>query len=448
MIECVKLRDTSGLTKEVVCVRRTNFRWFMASLIFLITFMSYMDRVNLSVATPTIMKEFGFTKVHMGFLQTAFFAGYALMQIPGGMLAEYFGQRVTSTLAVAWWSLFTAATAWGRGFASFAVIRGLFGLGEGPIFPAMNNFIYRWFNKAEKARATGFMLSGAFVGPVFGPAVTVGLMLAFGWRSVFICFGVAGFFLALAWWFLARNHPRQCRFVNAAEADHIESGTTAAGPQTAKDIAPWRTLITSTQFWAIGLQYFITDYIMYVFLAWLPLYLLEAQKFSLAKMGIFASFPWAALCSTTFLTGFVSDRLIATGISKHRARTWFGAAGLLLSGTALYLAAIAGAPSMNVLWLTISLGSLGFTFNSSWAATHDIGGKFSGTVSGWMNCWGNVGGVIAPTLTAWIATRYGWKAAIVVTAASSVIGVICWIAVKPDREIIGSEPAKGLKAFA
>ncbi len=417
-------------------MKRTNFRWFMAMLIFSITFISYMDRVNLSVATPTIMQEFGFTKVDMGFLQTAFFVGYALMQVPGGMMAEYFGQRIASTVAVSWWSIFTALTALGSGFTSFAIIRGLFGLGEGPIFPAMNNFIYRWFNKAEKATASSFMLGGAFVGPVFGPAATVALMLAFGWRSVFVIFGVCGLVLALAWWFFAKNDPRQSPFVNQAEADHIESGMTKVDPNAAKEIAPWSSLITSTQFWAIGLQYFITDYIMYVFLAWLPLYLMEAQGFSLAKMGIAASFPWAALCLVTFFTGYVSDKLIGAGMSKHTARTFFGVIGLVISGAALYMAAIASNPTMNVLWLTISLGSLGFTFNASWAASMDIGGKFCGTVSGWMNFWGNIGGVVAPVATAWIATNYGWQAAIVVTACSSVIGVICWLAVKPDQEIV------------
>lgn len=409
----------------------------MASLIFMITFISYMDRVNLSVATPTIMKEFGFSKVDMGFLQTAFFTGYALMQIPGGMMAEYFGQRVTSTLAVTWWSVFTAATAWGSGFGSFAVIRGLFGVGEGPIFPAMNNFIYRWFRRSEKARASAFMLGGAFVGPVFGPAVTVALMLAFGWRSVFILFGVAGFFLAAAWWVLAKNSPRECKMVNAAEVAYIESDQDQ-GKGAVKEVAPWGILIRSGQFWAIGLQYFITDYIMYVFLAWLPLYLMEAQGFSLAKMGVAASFPWAALCLVTFITGFVSDKLIAAGMSKHRARTVFGATGLVLSGVALYLAAISATPNMNVLWLTVSLGSLGLTFNASWAATHDIGGKFSGTVSGWMNFWGNVGGVVAPPFTAWVATHYGWQAAILVTAFYAIVGVVSWVAVKPDREIVTS----------
>ena len=413
----------------------------MATLIFLITFISYMDRVNLSVATPTIMKEFGFDKVDMGILQTAFFTGYALMQVPGGMMAEYFGQRVTSTLAVTWWSIFTAATAFATNFTSFAIVRSLFGIGEGPIFPAMNNFISRWFNKAEKARASAFMLGGAFIGPVFGPAATVALMLAFGWRSVFVIFGVAGLFLAAAWWFLAKNDPRQSSFVNAAEAEYMDSGRDKAAAETVKEVAPWSSFITSSQFWAIGMQYFITDYIMYVFLAWLPLYLMEAQGFSLAKMGVAASFPWAAICLVTFITGFISDKLIAAGMSKYTARTLFGAAGLVLSGVALYLAAVSSTPNMNVLWLTVSLGSLGFTFNASWAATHDISGKYSGTVSGWMNFWGNIGGVVAPTLTAWIATNYGWQAAILVTSFSAAIGVVCWFAVKPDKEIVIKQKA-------
>ena len=89
----------------------TNFRWKVAWLIFAISFVSYMDRVNLSVATPVIMQEFGFTKIDMGLIQSFFFAGYALFQVPGGMMAERFGHRLTGSLAVVWWSVFTALTA-------------------------------------------------------------------------------------------------------------------------------------------------------------------------------------------------------------------------------------------------------------------------------------------------------------------------------------------------
>lgn len=412
----------------------SNFRWFLALLMFLISFVSYMDRVNLAVAAPTIMQEFAFSKMDMGLLQTAFFVGYALMQIPGGILAEMFGQRKVASISLAWWSIFTSATAFCNGFTSFAIVRGLFGVGEGPVYPALGSFIYRWFHKTEKARASSFMLSGAFIGPVFGPAITVALMLAFGWRSVFVIFGVAGLFVAATWYYLSREAPQDSPFVNAAELAHINSGMEVTNDK--KEVAPWREFMTSSQFWAIGIQYFITDYIMYVFLAWLPMYLMEAQNFSLKSMGIAASFPWAALCITTFATGYISDKLVAAGVSKHNARTWFGAMGLVACCITLYLSTTATSPWMNVLWLTLSLGSLGFTFNASWAACIDIGGKFCGSVSGWMNFWGNVGGIAAPTLTAWIATTYGWQAAMLATSASAVIGIIAWIAVKPDVPLV------------
>jgi len=415
-------------------IKPTKFRWNLAILMFLISFIAYMDRVNLSVATPMIMAEFSLTKIDIGIMQTVFFVGYSIIQIPGGIMAEYFGHRRIVTLAIVWWSVFTALTAFGKSFTSLLIIRGLFGIGEGPLFPAFNNFVYKWFNKDEKAIGSSYMLGGAFIGPVFGPAITVALMMTWGWRSVFIIFGLAGLIFAIAWYVLGKDTPRESSFVNEGELKHIEQGMDVSQVEK-KELAPWKAFMTSSQFWAIGIQYFITDYIMYVFLAWLPLYLMEAQNFSLAKMGIAASFPWALLAIMTFATAYISDKLVAKGLPKAKARTLFGVSGLVICCITLYLGAVATSPWMNVLWLTISLGSLGMTFSASWAACIDIGGKFSGSVSGWMNFWGNLGGVAAPTATAWIATNYGWQTAILVTAGSAIIGIIAWIAVKPDMPL-------------
>jgi MFS transporter, ACS family, glucarate transporter len=427
-----------------MALKATRMRWFLAAVMFLISFVSYMDRVNLSVATPEIMKEFSFTKMEIGWIQTAFFMGYSLMQVPGGMMAELFGHRRIVTLAVSWWSAFTALTAYGSSFVSFLIIRGLFGVGEGPIFPSFSNFTYQWFNKHERAKSSALMLSGLFLGPVVGPSVTVALMLAFGWRWVFIIFGLAGFIFALVWWVYATQLPKDNRHVNEAELAHIRGGEAAEPAKAAGEkqkLAPWRKFMGSTQFWAIGLQYFITDYVMYVFLAWLPLYLMEAQNFSLKSMGIAASFPWLAICITTMTAGIIGDKIVAAGMSKHKARTLFGGASLIGCCIFLYLGAIATVPWQNVLWLSLSLGSLGFTFPASWAACLDLGGKFSGSVSGWMNLWGNIGGILAPITTAWIATQYGWEAAITATSASAIVGVLAWLLVKPDKPIVIEEGA-------
>ena len=229
------------------------------------------------------------------------------------------------------------------------------------------------------------------------------------------------FFVAIAWYYLARVSPRDTNFVNQAEIDLIESG--AADAPTKKDIAPWSKFLSSSQFWAVGVQFFITDYIMYVYLSWLPLYLMEAHGFSLQKMGFAAAFPWLALTISVFITGWLGDRLVSTGVSKKIARSYISMAGLLGCAVFLYLGAIATNPTLNVLWLSLSLGSLGFTLATSFAVVHDLGGKYAGTVAGWINFWGNLGGVAAPILTAWIATVFGWQMALVATAAAAVINI-------------------------
>lgn len=412
------------------------FRWRLALIMFAISFISYMDRVNLSVATPAIMQEFDFTKLQMGALQTAFFVGYAIMQIPGGIMAETFGSRRVVTVAVGLWSIFTSLTAACSNFTMFAAVRALFGVGEGPIAPSFGRFISRWFTTNEKARGSACFLGGMFIGPVIGPAVTIALMLTFGWRSVFILFGIIGLGLSFVWYRFVTDSPRENAFIQADEVRYIEANLPTPSH---KGMAPWRNFMASSQFWAIGIQFFVTDYIMYVFLAWLPLYLMEAQHFSLTSMGFAASLPWIALSLVTFSTGYISDKLVSSGVSKTKSRTLFGTCGLALCCISLYLGAVAQNVWWNMFWLTISLGTLGFTLNASWAACIDIGGEFSGSVSGWMNFWGNLGGAVAPILTAWIATNYGWQMAILTTASFAIIGVVAWLAVKPDVPLVQQE---------
>ena len=309
-------------------MKMTNFRWKVAWLIFAISFVSYMDRVNLSVATPVIMKEFGFTKIDMGLIQSFFFAGYALMQVPGGMLAEKFGHRFTGSIACGWWSVFTALTAVASGKYTFAIVRLMFGLGEAPIYPAFAMAEHKWFNKDEKGKASSFILNGCFFGPVVGPAVVVWLMTTFGWHHVFLSFGVVGLLLAWAWHKYVTDDPKDSPYVNEAELAHINEGRVEATGE--KQIAPWGKLLRSTQFWALGIQFLITDYIMYVFLAWLPMYLMEVHKFSLAKMGIWAAAPWISLMAVVTLCGHYSDKLLRSGMSQNMVKTATGAAGILL----------------------------------------------------------------------------------------------------------------------
>lgn len=419
--------------------KRTNFRWKIAFLIFLISFVAYMDRVNLSVATPVIMKEFDFTKIDMRFIQTCFFAGYALMQVPGGMLAERFGLRKTGTGAIVWWSVFTALTAFARGKVSFAAIRLAFGLGEGPVFPSLGAATFNWFNKSEKGKASSSILLGTFFGPVVGPMVTVAVMAALGWRSVFTIFGAVGLVLAWVWHHYAYDNPKDSPYVNKAEADYINEGRSAESMK--KSVAPWGRFLRSSQFWAVGIQFMVVDYIMYVFLAWLPLYLTEVHNLSMKSMGIWASFPWIALMAMVFLAGYISDRLAAGENSERQytMRTITAIAGVAVTSLGLYIAANTPSVEMNIFWMSVSLGALGFSMSASWSTVISLGGQYTGSVSGWMNLWGNIGGVLAPIVTAALVTRYGWNQAFMITSLFGIIAIIAWLFVKPGKPLVAEK---------
>ncbi len=414
--------------------KASNFRWMLAMVMFVISFSAYVDRVILSAATPALMQEFSFTKVDIGLLQTLFFTGYALMQIPGGMLAEFFKHRIVVTVTALCMSVFTIFTGLCESFLAFAFVRTLVGIGEGPLFPALSVFISRWFHSSEKAKAASFMSGGAFVGPMLGSAFTVFLVMTLGWRSVFYTLGIFGIICAIVWYCFAHNHPKNSKMANETEKAYIIDDNEML--KSTNRFAPWKHFLKSRQFWAIGIQYFITMYIMYVYLVWLPLYLMEAQHFSLAQMGIAASIPWVVLFVVNMAVAALSDHLVARGVPKNKCRSWFAITGLVGCALFMYVASHATVPMLNVLWLSLSLGSLGFTFATAWPSCIDLGGEYSGSVAGWMNFCGNVGGVVAPITTAWVATHYGWQPALTGTACLAVIGVVAWFMVQPDLTIV------------
>ena len=414
--------------------KKTNFRWILAVFAFLMTLVAYLDRVNLAVATPAIMKEFHFTKVQIGMLQSVFFFFYALFQVPSGTLTEFFGHRKIVSLSLAWWSLFTCLTATCRSFPAWIVVRGLFGIGEAPVYPGLSAAFADWFPKRERGKAVSFMVAGAKFGPVLGIPLATLITVHWGWRAAFVSFGAAGLVLAAAYYLLLTAYPHESRFVNQAELAHIADGQRIASAAK-KVMPPWNDFFHSGQFWAIGAQFTTAVYINYVFLAWLPVYLLEAHHFSIKQMGFAAALPELAFALGNIFCGVLSDHLIGKGMIGAKSRAWFGGIGLLLCCVGLYGTAMADSKWMTILCLSFALASLGSTMNASWTICSDVAGNFAGTVSGWMNFCGNLVGAAAPLITGWVVTRYGWQAAIVCTAAAGILGAVIWIFVKPDQPL-------------
>ncbi|MFZ0609329.1 MAG: MFS transporter [Xanthobacteraceae bacterium] len=416
-------------------------RWYVLLLISVMYLITYLDRVNISTAAPQISKEFGFDKITMGFIFSAFVWAYALFQVPGGWLSDRFGSRRVLTGVVVYWSIMTAATAAAFGSVSFIAIRFLFGIGEAGAFPGATRAMQLWYPRRERGLVQGVTHSASRLGAAIAPPIVVLLMTTLGWRSVFYICGAVGMLWSLWWAISYRNLPEEHGLVNKAELEVIR-GRGAGGeinppPIEKQTHVPWSTLLGSGNMWAIMFAYFTYVYCLWIFLSWLPSYLIEVRHFTLIKVGIFASLPlWAGVVGDT-LGGLATDWLLKkTGSAKIGRRT-VAIVGLLGCAICIVPAALTADAYVAVACLTAAMFFLEFTIGPSWAVPMDTGGKYSGTVSGMMNMAGNFGGALSPIVFGFLAEGGNWQAPFIVAAGLLVIGSAVWAFwLDPDRNIL------------
>src|SRR5882724_9212936 len=184
-------------------------RWYILGLICLMYLITYLDRVNISTAAPAISQEFGFDKITIGAIFSAFGWAYALFQVPGGWLSDRFGARPVLATIVAYWSVMTAATAAATGAVSFVVLRFLFGVGEAGAFPGATRAMQLWYPRSERGFVQGLTHSASRLGAAIAPPLVVLIITTLSWRWVFYLSGVIGFVWSL-WWYLSyRNLPEE-----------------------------------------------------------------------------------------------------------------------------------------------------------------------------------------------------------------------------------------------
>jgi sugar phosphate permease len=405
-------------------------RWYILLLISVMYLITYLDRVNISTAAPEISKEFGFDKITMGVIFSAFVWAYALFQVPGGWLSDRFGARGVLGSIVAYWSVMTAATAAAFSSTSFIVLRFLFGVGEAGAFPGATRAMQLWYPQSERGFVQGITHSASRLGAAIAPPLVVLIMTQIGWRPVFLICGAVGLVWSL-WWSLSyRNLPEEHSLVNRAELESIR-GLAANGeinppPTTTQADVPWGTLLRSPNMWAIMCAYFTYVYCLWIFLSWLPSYLVEARHFTLLKVGLFASLPlWAGVVGDT-VGGLATDWLLKKTGNPRLARSSVAIVGLLGCAVFIVPAALTEDAYMAVYCLTASMFFLECTIGPSWAVPMDTGGKYSGTVSGMMNMAGNIGGALSPLVFGFLVQYGSWQAPFIVAAALLVVGAAVW----------------------
>jgi len=424
----------------------TKIRWIMVALLLAISTVTFIDRVNISIAGKGLMSEYNLDSVTMGTIFSAFVLGYALFQIPGGWFGDKYGPRRLLTFVVIWWSIFTVLTAVAGDWflvpmigivGSFMTVRFLVGVGEAAAYPNFNRTIANWMAPTERALGVGIANAGLGVGAAIAPPFVAWIMVTYGWRESFYVTGVIGVAVVAVWYWYATDRPDQHKLVNAAELAIIrgeeQSMPLAQTAATAPSIS-WQKILASGQVWLIVSAYTLYGYIIYVYLSWFYLYLVNVKNFSILKGAMYSTLPFLAMAIMAPIGGYISDRMIQR-YSRKIARRAVAITGLVLCTIFIFLGAKAAEPITAIILLSFGAGFLYFTSGVFWSSCTDIAKAQTGTVSGMMNMGANIGGTISPIATPYLAKAYGWDAAIQVAALCAFVAAALWLFINTEKKI-------------
>ena len=419
--------------------RTSRVRWFLVAWLFVLSAVAFIDRVNLSIASAKISEEFGIRIVRLGPVFSAFLLGYALCQIPAGRLADRFGPRRMLTLGLLWWGVFSALTATiphntANVLLILAVIRFLLGAGEAVMFPASNQFVARWIPSHERGTANGIIFAGVGLGSAATPTLITFIMLHYGWRTSFLLSALIGFAAGTVWFLAGRDTPQEHPSVSAGELALIQQGIPRTSSEKNEGFLSWPSIVSSSNVWILSLAYFCFGYVAWVFFSWFYLYLAKVRGLDLKASGVYATLPFLAMAVCSPLGGAIGDALTKWFGSR------FGRCSIAVLGfglTAIFLVFGSAAQDTRVASLVLAggAGSLYLSQSSFWAVSADLGGKSSGSLSGFMNMANQIGGVITASLTPFLGDRFGWPTGFHVAAAIAGVGAIAWLLVNPGTTL-------------
>jgi MFS transporter, ACS family, D-galactonate transporter len=410
----------------------TRVRYSMLALVFINVVINYLDRSNISVAGSALGKDLDLSSVQLGLIFSAFGWTYALLQIPGGLVADRFGPRILYAFCLVTWSIATVCQGFARGFASLFALRLATGAFEAPSYPINNRIVTSWFPDNERASAIAMYVSGQFIGLAFLTPVLATIQFYAGWKGLFITTGAVGLVWSVVWYFFYRD-PLDHAQVNAAELEYIETGggLLQGRERSADQTSVWqwanlKQVFSSRTLWGVYIGQFAVNATLWFFLTWFPTYLVQYRGLDFIKSGYLASVPFLAACGGLLLSGFLSDYLVKQGRSATVARKVPIIIGLLVS------VSIVGANYTNDTGLIIFFMALAF-FGSgmaliSWVFVSLLSPKhLIGLTGGVFNFMGNLASIVVPIVIGYLAQGGDFKPALLFIGAIGFIGACSYI---------------------
>ncbi len=410
-----------------------KYRHKVLVLLFLLSMITYIDRVCIGFAGPRMQADVGLTPEQYGLVLSAFALAYMIFEIPSGAWGDKAGPRKLLTRIVVWWSVFTSLTGAAKNYTWLLITRFLFGAGEAGAYPNASGAISRWFPAAERGRAQGIVWMASRVGGAVTPFLVVPIQAAYGWRASFYVFGILGVIWAVVWYTWFRDHPSEKKGVSKEELEEIGAG--ASPPAHVK--LPWATVFRSSNFWIILLMYHLYCYGAFFFLSWYPTFLVKGRGFDDAELLSYSWLPFVLGAVANMAGGWVSDRLV-TRVGLKWGRRTVGLIGLGTSATFIFLTALTHEKLLSVIFLAIGFAASDFMLPVAWAVCLDVGRKYAGTVTGAMNTAGQLGSFTVAAAFGFVVTAFGgnYDAPLYPMAALMGLSTLLWLKIDPTQPLV------------
>jgi MFS family permease len=404
-------------------------RWGIGVLLGTGVLISFLDRINLSVAAPQLQREFGLDPVDLGYLFSAFYWPYAILQIPIGLVVDRLGVTRVGRWGSLLWTIASAITAVAGGFAGIRAARMLLGVAEAPSFPVVSKATGHWFPRNERARATAIFDASAKFSNVVGVPLIAFVVVRFGWRWGFGVTSAISFVYFLAYCLIYRDPGADRRLTREEHAYIVAGGAVPEGRSSSGSLEMLLYLLRQPKVWGLAIGFGAYGYSFYLFLTWLPDYLVRSGGMSILKSAQYAAAPWAVATVTDLAVGgWLIDALIARGADETRTRKTVLVTGMLL-GLAIIGATMTRDPVWAIVWISISLGGLAAAAPVGWSLPSLIapaGGV--GAVGGIMNFAVNAMGIAAPIATGYIVREtHSFGGAFLAAAAVLVVGALAFL---------------------
>jgi MFS transporter, ACS family, D-galactonate transporter len=417
-------------------------RWWIGILLGSGVLVNYFDRINLSVAGPQLQQAFGLDATQLGWLFSAFFWSYAVMQIPTGLILDRFGVSPIGRIGAALWSFGSALPTLAGGFGGLIAARALLGIAEAPAFPANAKATGYWFPRTERALATAIFDAAAKFSNVIGAPLVAVTILYFGWRGAFWATAILSFAYFIAFLLFYRDPSADTRLTQREHEYILAGGASPEGASSSGAGAMLKYLLGNRKVWGLAIGFSAYGYAFYLFLTWLPGYLVRELHMSLIGSAGYTTIPWIVATITDLAVGgWLIDHLISRGYSETRVRKAVLVLGML-TGLAVFGAGFTTNAGWAIVWISIALGGLAAAAPVGWSIPSLIAPKGgAGTIGGIMNLFNNLMGVVAPVTTGYIVgATNSFNGAFLIAGVVLLVGILAYVFLLgeitplPDRE--------------